>query len=148
MACLNRIGRTSAGHCLGAPTPLVTAFVKRFDALAPARTLAIVDLAEIQHVPLHRSAPGHASVLNDAPVAVLFAVLLTSLGAQKHAGRLSKPLLAAQETWSAPHAISARKGAPNSDLSAIYAPAAAAKFPRIGASCESRVKEHAGAAFL
>jgi hypothetical protein len=24
MACLNRIGRTSAGHCLGAPTPKYT----------------------------------------------------------------------------------------------------------------------------
>jgi hypothetical protein len=37
---------------------------------------------------------------------VLFAVLPTSLVAEKHDGRLSKPAAVSQETWSAPHAIS------------------------------------------
>ncbi|MDQ3563364.1 MAG: hypothetical protein M3436_04215 [Pseudomonadota bacterium] len=49
-----------------------------------SETLQDVDLPPIKHVPLQH--PPIALVLNDAPVTVLFAVLLASRGAQKHDG--------------------------------------------------------------
>ncbi len=55
------------------------ALVERLDRLAPCGALAVVDLAQIKHVPLHRPAAGHPAVLHDAPVAVLLAVFATNL---------------------------------------------------------------------
>jgi len=60
--------------------------------LAPARPRTVVDLAEIQHVTLHGPTASRPAVLDDAPVAVLLAVLAASLVAQKHAARLPNPL--------------------------------------------------------
>src|SRR5690242_16202084 len=82
-------------------------FVKRFDRPAPGRTLAVVDLTQVEHMPLYRAAACNAPVLNDAPIAVLLAVLPTGLGTQKHAARFPTPLPAPQGTWSAPHRIPA-----------------------------------------
>ena len=48
--------------------------VERHDRLAPGGLLAVVDLAEIKHMPLHRSSAGYPAVLHDAPIAVLLAV--------------------------------------------------------------------------
>ena len=50
-------------------------------------------------------AAGAAFAFDDAPIAVLFAVLPTSLVAEKHDGRLSKPAAVSQEARSAPHAV-------------------------------------------
>jgi hypothetical protein len=55
------------------------ALVERLDRLTPSCTLAVVDLAQIQYVPLYRPATGYATVRHDAPVAVLLAVLAAKL---------------------------------------------------------------------
>ena len=51
---------------------------------APRRPLSIVDLAQIQHLPLHHATARVPAVLHHAPVTVLLAVLETSLGANEH----------------------------------------------------------------
>jgi hypothetical protein len=84
---------------------MLTALVERFDRVAPCCSLVIVDLSQIQHMPLHRAPAGHTAVFNDAPVAVLLAVFTANLLAQKHDARLPKPPAVSQATWSAPHAI-------------------------------------------
>ena len=53
-------------------------FVERFDHPAPGLALAVVDLAQVQHRPLHHLAAGAALALDNAPVAMLLAVLETS----------------------------------------------------------------------
>src|SRR6187549_1128471 len=86
---------------------LPVALVECLDCLAPCRSLIIVDLSQMQHVPLYRAPAGHTAVFNDAPIAVLLAVLAANLVAQKHDARLPKPPAVSQGTWSAPHAVSA-----------------------------------------
>src|SRR3984893_7618927 len=44
--------------------------------LAPSQFLRIVDLAQVQQRPLHHTASAYPAILHDAPVTVLFAVLL------------------------------------------------------------------------
>src|SRR6266849_8521845 len=60
------------------------AFIKGFDQAVPSLELTIIDLAEIQHLPLHHLASGAAFVLDDIPVAMLFAVFEASVGSQEH----------------------------------------------------------------
>src|SRR3954447_11328315 len=84
---------------------LLTALVKRFDRLAPCRSLVVVDLSQMQHMPLHRAPGGHTAVFNDTPIAVLLAVLAANLVAQKHDASLPKPPAVSQGAWSAPHAV-------------------------------------------
>ena len=67
-----------------------TAPVKRFDRLAPCRSLVVVDLSQMQHMPLHRAPAGHTAVFNDAPIAVLLAVFAANPVAQKHGAEASK----------------------------------------------------------
>ena len=62
----------------------VRAAAQHLDRPAPRRPLAVVDLAEVQHLALHHPAVRAAAVLHHAPVAVLLAVLEASLGAQEH----------------------------------------------------------------
>ena len=57
---------------------------QHLDRFAPGRPLAVVDLAEIEHLLLHHTAVAVAAVLDHAPVTMLLAVLETSLGAHKH----------------------------------------------------------------
>jgi hypothetical protein len=61
------------------------AFVKDFNRLAPRQLLRVIDLAEVEHMPLHYAPVGHALVLDNAEVAVLLAVLLPNHLAQEHA---------------------------------------------------------------
>jgi hypothetical protein len=70
--------------------------VERLDCLAPCSALAVVDLAEIQLVPLHRPAARDPAVLHNAPITVLLAVLAAKLVVQKHNASLSKPLAVSQ----------------------------------------------------
>jgi hypothetical protein len=58
--------------------------VENFDGLAPGRGLGRADLTQIQHVALHHSAALEALVLDDAPIAVRLAVLLSPGLPQKH----------------------------------------------------------------
>ena len=46
--------------------------------------LAVIDLAKIGHMFLHNAAATEAAVLNDAPIAVLFAVLEALCYSQEH----------------------------------------------------------------
>jgi hypothetical protein len=54
---------------------LLAVLVKCLDRPAPRSTLAVTDLAQIQHVSLHHAPARHPAVFHDAPVAVLLAVL-------------------------------------------------------------------------
>jgi hypothetical protein len=54
------------------------------DRLAPRNSLRGVDLAQIQDVPLHRSAIVETLVLDDVPIAVRLAVLLSLGPPQEH----------------------------------------------------------------
>src|SRR6187431_1201383 len=123
---------------------LPVALVKRLDCLAPCRSLIIVDLSQMQHVPLYRAPAGHTAVFNDAPIAVLLAVLATNLVAQKHDARLPKPPAVSQGTWSAPHAVSAAFRVLLPRLSAAYRHRRTAKFPKLTASCETRARDDGG----
>ena len=53
---------------------------------APLRLLPVGDLAQVQNLPLNGLATAHAAVLNHAPIAVLLAVLDSSLRPYEHAG--------------------------------------------------------------
>src|SRR4029077_1082006 len=52
--------------------------------LAPSQLLRIVDLAQVQQRPLHHTASAYPAILHDAPVTVLFAVLLALGVTEKH----------------------------------------------------------------
>jgi hypothetical protein len=60
------------------------AFIEGFDRLTPSLALAVIDFAEIQHLPLNHLAAGAALVLDDIPVAMLFAVFEASIVSQEH----------------------------------------------------------------
>src|SRR5882724_518531 len=62
-------------------------FIKAFDQLAPGLALAVIDLAEIKHLPLDHLASGAALALDDIPVAMLFAVFEASVESQEHANQ-------------------------------------------------------------
>src|SRR3954468_12524129 len=114
------------------------ALVERLDRLAPGGALAVVDLAQIKHVPLHCPAAANPAVLHDAPIAVLFAVLAADLVAQKHDASLPKPLAVSQDPWSAPQPVSADARRLTAHYSWSNRHPAVAIFPKPRASCESR----------
>jgi hypothetical protein len=55
--------------------------VQHLDRFAPSTLLRSIDLAEIENVPLTHLAAGNALVPDNAPVAVLLAVLLANRAA-------------------------------------------------------------------
>ena len=61
------------------------AFVESLDRAAPGRPLAVVDLAEIEHLPLNHASALDAPVLDHRPGPMILAVLVANLVAQKHA---------------------------------------------------------------
>jgi hypothetical protein len=67
---------------------------------------------------------------------MLLAVLPANLVPQKHDGRLPKPAAVSQETWSAPHAVSAAFAKQTQRFSGTYRNPVGAKFPKPGSSCE------------
>src|SRR5271155_5134400 len=60
------------------------AFIEDLNRLAPRRSLAIVDLSKIQHLPLNHATIMNAPVLHNRPCPMSLAVLVANLGAQKH----------------------------------------------------------------
>src|SRR6188472_1866736 len=110
---------------------LPVALVKCLDRVAPCRSLIIVDLSQMQHVPLYRAPAGHTAVFNDAPVAVLLAVFTANLLAQKHDARLPKPPAVSQATWSAPHAIPQLLLVPDAVTFSDLSPPTDSKIPEI-----------------
>ena len=118
---------------------LLAAFVKCLNRPAPRGALAVIDLAKIQHMPLHRPPARHPAVLHDAPVAVFLPVLPANLVAQKRARRLPNPAAVSQETWSAPQAVLAVCRRRILGFSRIYRGREDTKFPKPGCTCERRV---------
>ena len=80
------------------------AFIKGFDQLTPSLMLGVVDLAQIQHLPLNHLA-GAAFVLDNIPVAMLFAVFETSIEPQEHANQPTPNHSDQKDTWSTLQAI-------------------------------------------
>ena len=66
-------------------TPRAPRRFENFNAPAPSGLLAIIDLPQVQHLPLHDPPAPTASVLHDAPVAMLFAIFHSPRRAKKHA---------------------------------------------------------------
>jgi hypothetical protein len=78
---------TAIGQEQHSPRMPLGFFIEGVDHPAPRLALAVVDLVEIQHRSLHHVAVGAALALDDAPIAMLLAVLRPSSGAQEHDGR-------------------------------------------------------------
>src|SRR5713101_100847 len=74
-------------------------FIEGFDLLAPSFALAVIDLAEIQHLPLHNLAAGATLVLDDIPVAMLFAVFEASVESQEHDANQLTPSRIIEKRW-------------------------------------------------
>ena len=83
---LGVFGRRPIGGEQGQLGGLLRPLVKGLDHPAPGFLLAVVDFAEIEHLALHHLAAGAAPALDNAPVAVLLAVLEASIRAQIHDG--------------------------------------------------------------
>jgi hypothetical protein len=79
------IGRKQRQLCVAA-----SAFIKGFDLPAPSLMLAVVDLAQIEHLPLHHFATSAALALDNIPIAMFFAVFEASVEAQEHANQLTQ----------------------------------------------------------
>ena len=77
-----------------------SAFIKGFDQLAPGFMLGVVDLAQIQYLPLHHLAASAAFVLDDIPIAMLFAVFEASVEPQEHANQPTPNKAGQKDTWS------------------------------------------------
>jgi hypothetical protein len=63
------------------------AFLEHLDRAPPRQLLCVVDLAQVQHVPLYHAPPGNPRALDNAPIAMLLAILPANLAAQEHDGR-------------------------------------------------------------
>jgi len=63
------------------------AILENLNRPPPRQLLRIVDLAQLQHVALHHAAVGNPRVFNNAPVAMLLAILPANLETQEHDGR-------------------------------------------------------------
>jgi hypothetical protein len=63
------------------------AILQNLDRPPPRQFLRIVDLTEIQHMPLYHAPTGDAGVLDNAPIAMLLAILPADFAAQEHDGR-------------------------------------------------------------
>jgi hypothetical protein len=60
-------------------------YVERLDHPAPGLTLIVIDLAEVEHRPLHHLAASAALAFHYAPIAVLFTVFDPARESQVHA---------------------------------------------------------------
>jgi hypothetical protein len=56
-------------------------FIEDLQRLPPRRLLRGVDLAQVQHLPLHRRAAGDAAVLHHAEVVMILAILAAMMRA-------------------------------------------------------------------
>jgi len=60
------------------------AVLQNRDRPPPCQFLRVVDLAQVQHVPLHHAPAADPRVFDNAPVAMLFAILPANLETQEH----------------------------------------------------------------
>src|ERR1700759_982955 len=76
--------------------------IEDFNRSTPAFVLSVVDLAEVEHLPLDHLATAAAPILHHAPVAMLFPVFDPRVAPQEHYGHRSYSELAGcEETRSA-----------------------------------------------
>jgi hypothetical protein len=69
---------------------LPAVLVEDFQRLSPGLLLAVVDLAEIEHLALGRAPAAGAAILHHAEIAVALAVLATFVVTQKYRRQLSQ----------------------------------------------------------
>ena len=81
------MGRAEVANEWAALAGLRRAVLQYRDRPPPRQFLGVVHLAQVQHVPLHHPSPGDPGVLDNAPVAALFAILPANFAAQEHEGR-------------------------------------------------------------
>ena len=67
---------------------LLSGRIKHFDLLGPTRLLAVIDLTQVQQVPLHPTSP-RAHLFSDAPITVIFAVLESVMTLEKRFGHIN-----------------------------------------------------------
>jgi hypothetical protein len=63
----------------------LSSFVKGFDQIGPGCALTVIDLAKVQHIPLHHIAASTTPALHNAPITVFLAILEASVASQIHA---------------------------------------------------------------
>jgi len=97
------------------------AFIEHLNRLAPRRSLAIVDLSKIQHLPLNHATIMNAPVLHNRPCPMSLAVLVAILGAQNMTQTRASPA-PAQGAWSALQAFAQTSALQNQALVAIRRP--------------------------
>jgi hypothetical protein len=65
-------------------------FSDHFNRFAPSRFLTVINLPQIQDLPLYNTLPMDSTSLNDAPIAMGFAIFDTGLGTEKHTMHFQK----------------------------------------------------------
>ena len=86
---LRVLGQCPIGREQGELSVAASVFIEGFDLPTPSFMLAVIDLAEIQHWALHHFAAATSLVLDNVPIAMLFAVFEASIIAQEHAYQFS-----------------------------------------------------------
>jgi hypothetical protein len=97
---LDVIEQRPVGGEQGQLSGLLRPLVEGLDHPAPTFLLVVVDFAEIEHLALHHFAAAAALALDNAPVAVLLAVLKASIRAQIHGEQIYAKLFFWRGTWS------------------------------------------------
>jgi hypothetical protein len=65
-------------------------FLERRQRLTPRGLLRVIDLAQVQHLPLDHALIGSPVVFHDTPIAMWFTVLEPGLETQEHASIVEK----------------------------------------------------------
>src|SRR5712691_656049 len=81
---LGMFGNRAIGRKQGKLPVAAGPFIKGFDLTTPSLMLAVVDLAQVQHLPLYHLAASAALALDNIPIAMFFAVFEASVESQKH----------------------------------------------------------------
>ena len=98
---LRVFGNRTVGRKQGQLGVAARPFIKGFDRTTPILLLAVVDLAEVQHLALHHSAASTALALDNIPIAMFFAVLQASIESQEHdATQTTLNRTDQKDTWS------------------------------------------------
>jgi len=69
----------------------LAAHLEGLDAAQPRRVLAVVDLPEVQEVPIDHAPVGAPLLFRDAPVPMLLAVFESGMTLEVHSGRSLQP---------------------------------------------------------
>jgi hypothetical protein len=78
----------------------LAALVKGVDDPTPCFALTVVDLTEVENLPLYDLSSSAAFALHNVPVEMLFAVLQASIALQVHARELYERFAGKEDAWS------------------------------------------------